>query len=150
MGRMKPNVRSSRSSDRSAIESLLVRAGLPLAGVGETLPRFLVAEHAGRIVGAVGLEEYGAVGLLRSAVIDPDYRGTGLGATLVVRLLEEARQHGVAALFLLTTTAEEYFPRFGFQRITRDELPAALEQSPELRGACPASATVMKLELEAV
>jgi amino-acid N-acetyltransferase len=50
-------------------------------------------------------------------------------------------------VFLLTTTAENFFPSFGFQRIERADVPTELEQSPELRGACPASATVMKLTL---
>ncbi len=51
------------------------------------------------------------------------------------------------ASVLLTTTAEDWFPRFGFVRIARDAVPAALHASAELRGACPASAAVMQKPL---
>ena len=44
----------------------------------------------------------------------------------------------------LTTTAERFFPRFGFERITRDDVPASVQASIEFREACPASATVMR------
>jgi amino-acid N-acetyltransferase len=61
--------------------------------------------------------------------------------------VELARSGGARELYLLTTTAEGYFPRLGFERIARDELPAALAASEELRGACPASAVTMRLRL---
>jgi len=48
------------------------------------------------------------------------------------------------ALYLLTTTAEEYFPSFGFEKVERSSVPAELNDSAELKGACPASATVMR------
>jgi amino-acid N-acetyltransferase len=44
-------------------------------------------------------------------------------------------------LALLTETADEYFPRFGFTAVERTELPVELEASPELRGgACVTTA----------
>jgi N-acetylglutamate synthase-like GNAT family acetyltransferase len=48
------------------------------------------------------------------------------------------------AVYALTTTADEYLSRFGFQRVPRSSVPVELFESHELRDACPASATVMK------
>ena len=58
--------------------------------------------------------------------------------------LSHARERGLGAVYLLTTTAEGYFPRFGFARITREEVPDPVQASVEFREACPASAVVMR------
>jgi amino-acid N-acetyltransferase len=137
-------VRSATSRDRPAVIRLLQAAALPTAGVPATLDDFYVAEDHGRIVGAIGLERYGGDALLRSAVVDADARGAGIGEALVRRVLDHARERGVRDVYLLTTTAERYFPRFGFQRIDREEVPAGVQASVEFRDACPASAVAMR------
>ncbi|HUF25689.1 MAG TPA: hypothetical protein VMM18_01810 [Gemmatimonadaceae bacterium] len=43
----------------------------------------------------------------------------------------------------LTTTAERYFPSFGFVPTARDAVPEEVQRSPEFAGVCPSSATVM-------
>ncbi|MCI0572324.1 MAG: arsenic resistance N-acetyltransferase ArsN2 [Myxococcaceae bacterium] len=137
-------LRSARPEDLRAVELLLTAEGLPLQGVAEHLSQFLVAERGSAILAAGGLEVYGTSGLLRSLVVHPEAKGRGVGAELVQRLLERAAADGLRVLFLLTTTAAEYFPRFGFTRIDRTGLPPELHASEELRGACPASAVVMQ------
>ena len=47
-------------------------------------------------------------------------------------------------MYLLTTTAEGWFPRFGFERIAREEVSEAVRGSVEFGGACPATAAVMR------
>lgn len=111
------------------------------------LAHFLVAERDGAVVAAIGLERYGTVALLRSAVVSPATRGTGLGERLVRELLGSARASAVQELVLLTTTAEHWFRRFGFERIERTDAPLTLHASEEFNGACPASAVVMRLAL---
>ena len=140
-------VRAAGAADLPAVAALLEAAGLPLAGVPRSLADFLVAEDGGRVVGAIGLEPYGAAALLRSAVVDPSARGTGLGQALVRALLVHATSRGIRELYLLTTTAEEFFPRFGFERITRGEVPEPVRTSVEFRESCPASATIMRARL---
>ena len=143
-------LRAASTADLTAIESLLVASGLPTAGVADALNGFLVAESAGskQIVGVVGVEvccsEYA---LLRSTAVDPAWRGTGLGKRLVERAIAEAESRGIRAMYLLTTTAERYFPSFGFVKATREAVPDEVKQSVEFREACPATATVMSLEL---
>jgi N-acetylglutamate synthase-like GNAT family acetyltransferase len=142
----KPDValRPAVASDREAIQRLLTEAGLPLAGVAELLPSLLVAEVNGAVVGVGGLEVCCDDALLRSVAIAPEWRSRGLGRTLVTRLIADAEARGFRALYLLTMTAEQYFPRFGFEPIDREAVPAAVRATAEFREACPASATVMR------
>jgi len=57
-----------------------------------------------------------------------------------------ARQRGVRRIYLLTETADRFFPRFGFRRIVRDQVEPAVRQSVEFRSVCPESAVVMVRE----
>jgi amino-acid N-acetyltransferase len=130
------------------VVALLEDSSLPVAGVAENFGSFLVARAKnGRLIGCIGLEVYGDVGLLRSLTVASSERGSGLGAKLVSELFDLARSKGVETLYLLTTTAESYFPRFGFERLSREEADPKLEASAELRGACPASAILMRRTL---
>ncbi len=139
-----PTIRAALPGDFASVAGLLRSSDLPVEGVPASLDAFLVAVRDGRVVGLVGLELYGTDALLRSAVVDGTERGTGLGAQLVEGIIAEARERGVRVLWLLTTTAEQWFPRFGFAVATRDEVPPMVRTSREFQGACPASATVMR------
>jgi amino-acid N-acetyltransferase len=137
-------IRVAAPGDYAGVVRLLEAADLPTAGLNRSLPDFLVAEESGRVVGAVGLEIYGDCALLRSAVVAAGKRGSGLGRDLVESLLERAGTRGVREIYLLTTTAENFFPRFGFARISRDVVAAPVRASEEFRGACPDSAIAMR------
>ncbi|HEV7595918.1 MAG TPA: arsenic resistance N-acetyltransferase ArsN2 [Gemmatimonadaceae bacterium] len=136
-------IRNATNADLSAVESLLSTSDLPVEGVRDNFSNFIVAEERGAIAGAIGLEKFGSVALLRSAVVAPDNRGSGVGRRLVEQLLERAGRDGIEELYLLTTTAENYFPRFGFARTTRSAVPDAVKASAEFHGACPDTAVVM-------
>jgi amino-acid N-acetyltransferase len=141
-------IRRAKNLDLQAVSALLETAKLPLDGFAESFENFVVAEGNWiDIVGAAGLEVYGRFSLLRSVVVAPGWQGYGVGRALTGEILSRARARNIDEVFLLTTTAENFFPSFGFQRIERADLPPELEQSAELTGACPASATVMKLAL---
>jgi N-acetylglutamate synthase-like GNAT family acetyltransferase len=138
-----PHVRRADATDLDAVERLLAASGLPLDGVRESLGDFVVAEMDGELVGVAGLEVRSENALLRSVAVAPGQRSHGLGRTLVNRVIAEAEARGLNALYLLTTTAERYFPSFGFHTITRDAVPDDIRTTGEFREACPASATVM-------
>jgi amino-acid N-acetyltransferase len=140
-------LRNATSSDRPAIESLLTSLKLPVAGIGDWLDRYWIAESGGRVVGVAGVEVYRDGALLRSVAVDPAWRGSGLGRTLVGRTLQLARDAGAREVFLLTTTAESYFPRLGFSGASRTEVPEGVRESIEFRGACPDTAVVMRKTL---
>ena len=137
-------LRAANSADLPAIEQLLSASHLPLAGVSEALPGFVVAESDGAIVGTAALEACCDNALLRSVAVAPEWRSRGLGRALVTRVIADAESRGIRALYLLTTTAEHYFPSFGFRQITRDEAPSDVRGTAEFQGACPASAVVMR------
>lgn len=142
-------VRRASAGDRQAVERLLRDAGLPLDGVADAFGGYLVAEADGGVVGAIGLEWHGGYALLRSAVVAAGWRGRGLGVGLTEAALAEARRGGARAVYLLTTTAMGFFPRFGFAAVDRGEVPPAVQRSAEFRGACPDTAVVMRLDLAA-
>ena len=136
-------IRKATNWDLDAVEGLLSANDLPLDGVKKNLSGFIVAEEGGRVIGAVGLERFGSVALLRSAVVSEGRRGGGVGRRLVEHILDYAESDGIEEVFLLTTTAEDYFPRFGFTRTTRSAVPPAVKASAEFQGACPDTALVM-------
>lgn len=136
-------LRGATPTDLPAIERLLTESALPLDGVREALATFLLAESAGALVGVAGLEVCGELALLRSVAVTPAWRKRGLGRELVTRVIAQAEARGIKGLYLLTNTAEHYFPSFGFETITREQVPDEVRQTSEFRGACPESATVM-------
>ena len=140
-------LREARPSDLPAVLALLRRADLPAAGVAEAFSQFFIADTRGELVGAAGLEVYAESALLRSVVVEEGWRGTGVGRSLIDHVLGEARRRGIADVFLLTTTAEHYFPRFGFTCVARDSVTDDVKASVEFQGACPASAVVMRKSL---
>ena len=140
-------VRPARAADYPAVAGLLEAAGLPTAGLSPSLADFLVAEGGDGLVGAIGLEVYGGAALLRSAVVAAAEQSHGTGTALVGGLLDHARARGVHDVYLLTNTAEDWFPRFGFARVGREVVAAGVNASAEFRGACPDSAVIMRAML---
>ena len=105
---------------------------------------FVVREDDGRVVGVAGLELHGEDGLLRSVAVDDDYRGQGLAAALIEAALERAGRVGLRSVYLLTTTARDYFARRGFADCERDSAPPLIRESWEFRAGCPSTASFMK------
>jgi N-acetylglutamate synthase-like GNAT family acetyltransferase len=140
-------VRAASPEDWESIERLLTDRRLPTAGAREHLSAFVVATRGPALLGCAGVERYGDVALLRSVAVAGEAGGHGVGTELVRAVLVRARALGVRELYLLTTTAAGYFPRFGFETIGREALPSSLAASEELRGACPASAVAMRRTL---
>jgi amino-acid N-acetyltransferase len=138
-------LRAASASDLPKILALLSRAGLPTQGVdSHVLPDFVIAEDDGTLVGVVGLEVYRDSALLRSAAVEEGWRGSGVGRALIDRALALSHERGIRDVFLLTTTAEHYFPRFGFACIGRESVPEAVQTSIEFQGACPSTAVIMR------
>jgi N-acetylglutamate synthase-like GNAT family acetyltransferase len=132
--------------ERSDVLALLAACGLPEAGLADHWGTTWVAVDPGApgvVRGAVALEFHGKAALLRSFATREDQRSRGLGQALFEFAMARASDRGVEAVALLTTTAEAYFARRGFETVSRDALPASLRASAEFRGACPATAAAM-------
>lgn len=142
------SLRAAVVSDLASIEALLRASDLPVAGVAEHLPNFMVAVDAQGIVACGGIEYHGNFALIRSIAVAAQARGGGLGKTIVSRLLAACLGRAVEAVALRTTTAERYFARQGFVRIALSDVPGPLLSSGQFAGVCPASATVMLKVIE--
>lgn len=136
-------------NDLAAVSALLSDSKLvPITPDAQFGPQYALAVEAnGRVVGVAGIEVHGTDGLLRSVCLDPQFRSLRLGAALVENRIQWAREQGLDALYLLTTTAANYWPKFGFVSIERNTAPSGIAQTHEWSGACPAASTAMKLEL---
>jgi amino-acid N-acetyltransferase len=143
------DVRPARRQDYLPAADLLTASKLPLQGFADHFGNALVATSAGRVVGVVELEIYGEAALLRSLVVAPSERGAHLGERLTEEALRLARERSAADVYLLTETAERFFPRFGFAVEERTAVPEALKQSEEFRTACPETAVMMHARLDA-
>jgi amino-acid N-acetyltransferase len=132
---------------RDKIIDLLAAEKLPVADLPETLDNFIVAIQDGTVVGVAGVEVYGNCGLLRSLAVHPEHRGAGIAGKLLARLDNMSRLKGLSELYLLTETASAYFEQKNYIKITREDVPTAVQQSSEFSHVCPVSAIVMKKEL---
>jgi amino-acid N-acetyltransferase len=133
--------------DLPEVRSLLQRLSLPLDGVDKHVKMMLVAREDGHVIGTAALELYEDGALLRSVAVDPSQQGKRFGHELTEAALRLAAAHSADTVFLLTTTAEHFFPKFGFEPIARDDVPASIQASVEFLSACPASAIVMRKHL---
>jgi amino-acid N-acetyltransferase len=141
-------ITAAATGDFASIEHLLATVGLPTAGLMDQFPgAYAVVQRNGAIVGCAGLESYGRVGLLRSVAVASSARNEGIGRALVGRHLETGRALGLDAVYVLTTTARDYFCRLGFKDANREAVPPALSVCPEFASACPASASCLMLPL---
>ena len=131
--------------DEKEIVKLLSQAKLPAQDLTlEKLKHFLVAKAKdGSLMGTIGVELYQDVGLLRSLVVHPSYRGKGLGMRLTREVESFAQEKSIKTLYLLTTTAAEFFPKLGYQVIQRDRAPMSIANTEEFKTICPVSAVCL-------
>ncbi|RDZ28943.1 arsenic resistance N-acetyltransferase ArsN2 [Lysobacter silvisoli] len=141
-------LRAPRDGELVQVRALLAAAALPTADLDDAAVRFTVADCDDALVGVIGLQAFGASGLLRSLAVRADARGHGLGNALVGSLEAQARVSGLRELVLLTETAQAYFAARGYRLIDRQAAPAAVLASAEFRSLCPASAVCMLKPLD--
>ena len=135
-------------ADLPAVTALLERCGLPTKDLQrERLDNFVACRADDQVVGVVGIDIVGDIGLLRSLAVAPEFRGRQIAHGLWMRAHEDASRRAVRRLYLLTTTAERLFARWGFCRVARDLVPATVQASEEFTSLCPASAIAMTRDL---
>jgi amino-acid N-acetyltransferase len=136
------------ASDREVLIALLDAADLPHEDlVDADLRHFRVLRRDGTVRGVVGIEPAGSAALLRSLVVRPADRGQGIGQALVRAAEGCARGQDIEALYLLTTTAADFFAALGYDAISREEVPVAIARTDEFERLCPATATCMQKAL---
>jgi len=87
--------------------------------------RVWVCEHNNKIIGFLLLMDRKEAAQLRYFLVDPDYRGIGLGSKLLNRYMDFLRECRYKASYLWTTheltTAASLYKRFGFQLTAEKE-----------------------------
>ncbi len=141
-------IEPANPGDLPAILNLLAQSGLPTEGLSNHLDTTLVAREGNKLVGSAALEVYGGAALLRSVAVEQRLRGHGLGHRLAQAALTYARTLDIKHIYLLTETAADFFPRFGFHPITRADVPLSIRQSVEFTTACPDTAVAMTTQLQ--
>ena len=137
-------------ADLPAVRGVLKGCGLPTEDLRpDHLEHFFVCRARGELVGAVGFELLGDVGLVRSLAVAPEFRGRRLAHDLWTLARADARDRGVRQLYLLTTTAAALFERWGFRSLARDAVPEAVRATREYSSLCPSTASVMAMDLGA-
>jgi N-acetylglutamate synthase-like GNAT family acetyltransferase len=127
---------------------LLASEGLPTEDVAEPERRFFAfLDAGGATLGYGGLERAEGDMLLRSVVTRPMCRGAGHGRAITEWLIGEAARSGARDLYLLTTTARDYFAKLGFETIERTSVPPAIAICREFSLLCPVTAITMRRRL---
>ena len=139
------NIEGFSTHDKKKVLDLLSKAELPIKDLtNEKIKNFMIARGKnGSIIGVVGVEIYQESGLLRSLVVHPSYRGSGLGSLLTRKIESFAWHNGVKTLYLLTMTAADFFPKIGYEVTQRDNVPESIRKTEEFNNVCPVSAVCL-------
>lgn len=140
------SIRAATPADWSTINALLRSASLPVADLtAASTAMFAVYERDQQVLGAVALEPRDATtAMVRSLVVAPQSRRSGVGAALTAFIEAQARQRGLHGLYLLTDSADSFFANRGYERTDRSEAPASISSHEQFRSLCPASAAFMR------
>jgi argininosuccinate lyase/amino-acid N-acetyltransferase len=121
----------------------------PVSELYQCVREFHVAERAGEVVACAALRLlWDDLGEVRSLAVRPDHHGSGLGARLVQRVLDDARTLDLPRVIALTREVG-FFERCGFSIVSRDTLPRKVwtdcVRCPR-RHACDEVAVVLDLK----
>lgn len=138
------NIKKADKRHFSQICQLLSAAQLPIEDINPLLEHFFIAVEGDAIIAVTGMDKYEDAGLLRSVIVQPHFRNSGIASELINQLFTYAKDQGIITLYLITNTAEKYFEKKGFKKMMRQEVPATVLQSKEFNGLCPSSSVIMK------
>lgn len=140
------NIRYERPQieDLEQIVFLLKENDLPVDDIhSNSCIQFVVAKFDDFIIGSVALERFNSIGLLRSLWVKEEFRKDGVGLSLINRVFDFARNEKLSEIYLLTTSANKYFAKFGFNELNRKNAPIQIQETSQFRDLCPASAILM-------
>jgi amino-acid N-acetyltransferase len=137
-------LRNLHSDDLPAARELLASSELPIDDIEDPSITFVGAFDNLLLVGVVGLQSCDGTGLLRSLAVSPQHRDHGIARKLCERVFEMTAERKLDSLWLLTTSAKDYFARHAFEAVPRDTAPAAIRSTAQFSSLCPSSAHVMR------
>ncbi|MEJ2055560.1 MAG: arsenic resistance N-acetyltransferase ArsN2 [Calditrichaceae bacterium] len=126
---------------------LLRENGLPYSDIENESVQIFSIQQDNQTIGIIGFERFENHGLLRSFVIEEKYRSKGLGGKILIDFERLASDAGIENFFLLTTTADKFFDKNGYQVYNRNAVPDQIANTTEFGSLCPQSAVCMKKKL---
>ncbi len=123
--------------------NLLQQHGLPVSDIDDDKLLYLLLDGE-KIIGTAGLEIFEDCALLRSVSVIKEEQGKGYGKIINEQIEKYTKESGINCLYLLTTTAKDFFDKQGYCVIRREDSPETVKQTAEFSSLCPASAVVMK------
>src|SRR5215216_1502685 len=132
------NIAPLTQNNFSAAIALLKKNNLPTQDISDVTKLF-VLEDEQTIAGTIALEYSGTEGLLRSLSVDEKRRNSGYGKELVDFVENYAKRQGITDLYLLTTTADRFFLKRGYEVVDRNNVPAYIKETSEFSSICPSS-----------
>ena len=126
---------------------LLKENGLPYSDIENESVQIFSIQQDNQTIGIIGFERFENHGLLRSFVIEEKYRSKGLGGKILIDFECLASDAGIENFFLLTTTADKFFDKNGYQVYNRNAVPDQIANTTEFGSLCPQSAVCMKKKL---
>ncbi len=136
-------IQKAELDDLNALKTLIKKSKLVHEEIETHLENFFVIKEESNIIGCAGIEHYDDVGLLRSVAVDIKYQRKGLGKKLINKMIVFAEEKGIENLYLLTDSAEEFFKKFGFKLVSRNDVDSRIQQTYEYTTACDETASVM-------
>jgi len=135
-------VPASQNSFTAAVR-LLQTCGLPTEDLNPGTQLF-VAEEGDEVVGTIAVEYNFEHALLRSLSVAEEKRNRGVASFLVGFIEDYVQKQGVQTIFLLTTTAKEFFHHKGYKIIERSAAPDFIKSTAEFKTLCSSTSTLMK------
>ena len=139
--------RFAEDTDIPMVRRFLSAVELPYEDIDKHISHCLLAIRKDRLAGMVGIEIAGNTALLRSLAVDEIDRNKHIGTTLFDKIRSYAQLNDIKGLYLLTTTATEFFEEKGFKRIIRDAVPEEIKRTEEFKSICPSTAVCMKRDI---
>lgn len=131
-------------ADITALTTLLSECSLPVSDLKlNEHCQFFGSYGGAHLEACVGVELLASAALLRSLAVAPSKRNSGYGALLVTHAEAFIRSKHIQSIYLLTTTASDYFTLMGYSLCSRDDVPAAIKATSQYSLVCPDSATVL-------
>lgn len=137
------NITGATKKDLPDILLLLKEVDLPSEGVDHHIKYFLVLKVQGKLLGCVGVEIFKKSCLLRSLAITTVEQGKGYGQILVKTVLKVIRRKKIKKVYLLTIDGADYFRRFNFRVIKRNEVASEIQKTLAFNLQCCRTAICM-------
>ena len=133
--KMKLTVRIATFGDIDILKTFLEKAKLNTKGINEMIDSFLIMEDEdGQLKATIGMEQFGASGLLRSLVVTASTSENDL-LSLFREMFLLAKNKEIKDLYLATNKlgAMKFVEVLGFEPVDKDHIPMAFSSSEHVK-----------------